>query len=323
MQRLASPWQWVAVVLMAGMACRSGRGVPTAQESQPLPGLSVLVVGVAQDGGYPQAGCRKSCCEAVGRGEASRRQVSGLALLDPASGAYWLFDATPDIGGQMRMVEDRLTRTSLLPSGIFLTHAHMGHYTGLMYLGREAMGAKAVPVHAMPRMRAFLEGNGPWGQLVSLGNIALRTLRADSVVDLGNGVRVTPFRVPHRDEYSETVGYRIEGPSKRILYIPDIDKWSRWDRDIRRLLSDCDMAFLDATFFVGEELPGRDMREIPHPSVTESMELFAQMPDSLRRKVCFIHFNHTNPLLRRGSEAWRRVRSGGYGVAEEGMVVGL
>jgi pyrroloquinoline quinone biosynthesis protein B len=53
------------------------------------------------------------------------------------------------------------------------------------------------------------------------------------------------------------------------------------------------------------------------------MELFAQMPDSLRRKVCFIHFNHTNPLLRRGSEAWKRVRSNGYGVAEEGMVVGL
>lgn len=323
MHSIVGLWRCLAVLMCAGMACRSGRGIPAVQVSQSLSGLSVIVVGVAQDGGYPQAGCRKSCCEAVRRGEASRRQVSGLALLDPASGAYWLFDATPDIGGQMRMVEDRLMRTGLLPAGIFLTHAHMGHYTGLMHLGREAMGAKAVPVHAMPRMCAFLEGNGPWGQLVSLGNIALRTLRADSVVDLGNGVRVTPFRVPHRDEYSETVGYRIEGPSKRILYIPDIDKWSRWDRDIRSLLTDCDMAFLDGTFFDGAELPGRDMREIPHPSVTESMELFEKLPDSLRSKVCFIHFNHTNPLLRPGSDAWRRVRSGGYGVAEEGMVVGL
>lgn len=316
-------WRWMSVLLFAGMACRSGRGIPVSQESQSLSGLSVMVVGIAQDGGYPQAGCRKACCEAVRRGEVSRRQVSGLALLDPASGAYWLFDATPDIGGQMRMADDRLTRTGRPPAGIFLTHAHIGHYTGLMHLGREAMGAKAVLVHAMPRMRAFLEGNGPWGQLVTLGNIGLHRLRADSTIDLGNGVRVTPFLVPHRDEYSETVGYRIEGPSKRILYIPDIDKWSRWDRDIRSLLSDCDIAFLDGTFFDGAELPGRDMREIPHPSVTESMELFGNLPEGLRRRVCFIHFNHTNPLLRKDSDAWKRVRSNGYGVGEEGMVVGL
>jgi len=310
-------------VVIGSAACRSvgggGAGFASAAGQGPL----LMVLGVAQDGGYPQAGCEKACCRAVRDGRVPPRSVTALALVDPSDGSYWLFEATPDIGRQMGSVWERFPAVGRMPKGIFLTHAHIGHYAGLMQLGREVMGARSVPVHAMPRMRGYLSGNGPWSQLVSTGNIELRPLAADSGVTLPSGVRVTPFLVPHRDEYSETVGYRIEGPSKRVLFIPDIDKWERWGRDITDAVRGCDLALLDGTFFDGTELPGRDMREIPHPSVTESMARFAPLPDSLRRRVCYIHFNHTNPLLRRGTRQGQAVAAAGYRVAEEGMVIGL
>lgn len=317
------PGLWTVLACMGLIACRSEGPGGSGGGSSPMQRPSLIVLGVAQDGGYPQAGCEKSCCRPVLDGRQPGRSVTSLALTDPSSGSYWLFEATPDIGSQMRMVRERAPSVDILPKGVFLTHAHIGHYAGLMHFGREAIGAKGVPVHAMPRMRAYLTGNGPWSQLVSTGNIELLALAADSAVSLPSGVRVTPFLVPHRDEYSETVGYRIEGPGRRILFIPDIDKWERWGRSIRDELRGCDLALIDGTFFDGTELPGRDMREIPHPSVTESMALFADLPDSLRRRVCFIHFNHTNPLLRKGSDQRLAVEAAGYRVAEEGMVIGL
>lgn len=304
-------------------ACRSAVSLRSEAGTGALAAPFLMVLGVAQDGGYPQAGCEKACCRVVREGRAPVRSVTGLALVDPTGGSYWLFEATPDIGRQMGAVWARVPSVGRMPKGIFLTHAHIGHYAGLMQLGREVMGARAIPVHAMPRMRGYLSGNGPWSQLVSAGNIELRPMVADSGVDLPSGVRVTPFLVPHRDEYSETVGYRIEGPSQRVLFIPDIDKWERWGRDITDALRGCDLALVDGTFFDGTELPGRDMREIPHPSVTESMARFAPLPDSLRRRVCFIHFNHTNPLLRHGSRERQAVGAAGYRVAEEGMLIGL
>lgn len=313
----------LVVGVWGATACRSAGSVRTGAGTGALTAPFLMVLGVAQDGGYPQAGCEKACCRVVREGRESARSVTGLALVDPSGGSYWLFEATPDIGRQMGAVWARVPSVARMPKGIFLTHAHIGHYAGLMQLGREVMGARAIPVHAMPRMRGYLSGNGPWSQLVSAGNIELRPLAADSGVALPPGVRVTPFLVPHRDEYSETVGYRIEGPHRRILFIPDIDKWEKWERDITDALRDCDLALVDGTFFDGAELPGRDMREIPHPSVAESMVLFANLPDSLRRRICFIHFNHTNPLLRQGSEQRRSVKAAGYRVAEEGMVIGL
>jgi pyrroloquinoline quinone biosynthesis protein B len=208
-------------------------------------------------------------------------------------------------------------------AGVFLTHAHIGHYTGLMHLGREVMGARGVPVHAMPRMRAFLEGNGPWDQLVRLDNVSIVPLAADSATALSPRLSVTPFRVPHRDEYSETVGFVIEGPSRRVAFLPDIDKWDRWERPVEDLIRSVDAAYLDATFFDGAELPGRDIREIPHPLIVESLERFKGLAGDARARVRFIHLNHTNPALDPEGEAARRVRAAGCAIAAEGETFGL
>ena len=276
----------------------------------------LVVLGIAQDGGLPQAGCRRKCCTS-GR----QANVSSLALVDPASRQWWLFDATPDFRAQLGRMTREAPACTL--AGVFVTHAHVGHYTGLAHLGREVMGARGVPAWAMPRMREFLGRNGPWDQLVRLRNIELRALAADSAISLGDSLIVTPFAVPHRDEYSETVGFRIAGPRGAVAFLPDIDKWERWDRRIEDVLGSVNVAYLDATFFDGTELPGRSMSEIPHPFVVESLQRLAPLPAATRARVRFIHLNHTNPALVPGSAERLRIERAGMRVAREGERVEL
>ena len=181
---------------------------------------------------------------------------------------------------------DEFSTTENYPyDGIFLTHAHIGHYTGLMYLGREVMGSQDVPVYAMPRMKSFLMNNGPWSQLVNLNNIEIRDLQNRQAVQLNKRLRVTPIQVPHRDEFSETVGYLIESDKTSVLFIPDIDKWGKWEDSILEWIQKIDMAFLDATFYQNGEISGRDMSEIPHPFVEESMALFNSLSEEDKSKV--------------------------------------
>lgn len=296
------------------------------------PDISVphlVVLGNVQDAGSPQLGCAKACCVNLDADVAATRQVVSLGLIDPASEQSWLFEATPDLTTQVAYLADYSKRT--LPDGIFLTHAHIGHYAGLMYLGKEALGAKEMPVYVMPHMQEFLTDNGPWSQLVTNKNISIQPISSGDPVQLPlrqaqgrlSKLTVTPLQVPHRDEFSETVGFRIDGPQKSALFIPDIDKWERWETDISEVLSTVDYALLDATFFDGDELPGRDMAQIPHPFVVESMERFRHLPDSIRSRVYFIHFNHTNPLLDEASTQTKVVLDAGYRIARRGDVFEL
>jgi pyrroloquinoline quinone biosynthesis protein B len=110
---------------------------------------------------------------------------------------------------------------------------------------------------------------------------------------LPDGVRVTAFTVPHRDELSDTVGYRIEGPRATALYVPDTDRWETWRTSIRNLADSADLAFLDGTFASPDEVKGRDIREIPHPMMPVTRDLLR----GVRARLWFIHINHTNREL--------------------------
>ena len=277
----------------------------------------IHVLGVVQDAGYPQIGCYAEHCLPGWDDPGLRRGATSIAVVDSAAGEKFLFEATPHLTAQWHELELAAPSSAHEFTGLFLTHAHIGHYAGLMFFGREAMGASNIPVFAMPRMAEYLSTNGPWSQLVELENIAITVMQADRANRFSN-LSVTPFRVPHRDEYSETVGYRIEGPRRSALFIPDIDKWDIWQRDIRQLIETVDYALVDGSFFDGNELPGRDMAQIPHPSVTESMALFDPLPATQRAKIWFIHMNHTNPLLDATSPQHRQVIEAGYNVAREG-----
>ena len=278
----------------------------------------VQVLGVAQDGGFPQANCQKECCKAVFEQKDARKFVSCIAVVDPISKQNWLFDATPDFTQQLHLLNNPEPKNL----GIFLTHAHIGHYTGLMYLGREAVGASQVKVYAMPKMKSFIEKNGPWSQLVALQNINIQPIKEDSVIVLNERISVQAFRVPHRDEFSETVGYKIFTANKSLVFIPDIDKWQKWNRSLEEVIKSVDYAFLDGTFYKDGEI-NRPMSEVPHPFVSETMDLLKDLPTTEKAKVHFIHFNHTNPIINIKSLENKEVRQKGFKVAFQGEKVEL
>ena len=254
--------------------------------SQPTPAANweLVVLGIAQDAGIPQLNCQQPLCVSIRAGKRRAERVSSLGLIDRTSGRAFLFDATPDFNAQIHALTGGRP-----PDGIFLTHAHIGHYTGLMYLGRESINARAVPVYATDKMLEFLDTNGPWSQLVALGNIERRPVEFDRALTIADSVRVTAFRVPHRDEFSDTVGYRIEGPRKSAIFIPDIDRWEKWERSIRDVANSVDLAFLDGTFASPTEV-NRNIEEIPHPMMGRTRELLK----GTKAKLWFIHINHTN-----------------------------
>lgn len=273
-----------------------------------------MILGVFQDAGSPQISCDKSCCKGLFLHPDPTRMVVSLGLIDAHDQKRYLFEATPDIKIQMKLLTGSDNQKEVA-DGIFLTHAHMGHYTGLMHLGKEAMDADQVPVYVMPRMKNFLTNNGPWSQLVKRNNIVLEELDAEETVQISERVRVTPILVPHRDEFSETVGYRIQGPEKSALFIPDIDKWTKWEKNIVDEIRKVDYALLDATFFSGKEIGNRDISEIPHPFIIESLERFKNLEKEERGKVIFIHFNHTNPVIDSNSPEARQVIKQGFRIA--------
>lgn len=331
--RIAAPAPLVVLALLLAIspagpvmsrdAGRAGEGPPARVEA--------VVLGVVQDGGLPHLGCRKPCCEAA-RGDATRAgKVASLAIriATPAGVRVYLLDATPDFRAQVDLALSPAEQAGRAPGkpvdGIFLTHAHVGHYTGLAYLGRESIGALGVPVWATPRMGAFLRENGPWRRLVSLGNIDLREAAPGSAVPLGDGVSVEAIRVAHREEDSDAVGFLVTGPGRRLLYLPDVDAWSAWERqsgvDVARLVEGVDIALLDGTFHSAADLGTRSIAEIPHPMMTDTMDRLSRLAAS--RRILFIHLNHSNPALPPGSAERRAIEARGFAVAAEGLRLSL
>jgi pyrroloquinoline quinone biosynthesis protein B len=326
LRRSRRPGVWgpaLTLLMLAVAGCGAARDVAkeaSLGSDQPF----VVVLGVGQDGGYPQAGTKEDAAwEAVAR----RRLPVSLGIVDPVSGERWMMEATPAFPEQLRLL-DQVAPADGVPglAGILITHAHVGHYTGLIHLGREIIGARQVPVYAMPQMATFLQTNGPWDQLVRLENIALRPLTHGVRTPLNDRIAVTPLLVPHRDEYSETVGFLIHGPSQTIFFLPDIDKWEQWDARgtrIEDVIAGVDVAYLDATFFSDGEIPGRAMAEIPHPFVEESLARFAELPAAERSKIRFIHINRTNPVGWPDTPERAQVEAAGFRVADQGERVGL
>ena len=297
----------LAFVLLFGSAA-------LAQDESPY----LYILGVGQDAGYPQIGCYERHCLPGWQDATLRRGATSLALVDPNHGMKFLFEATPNLPEQLYMLDSEAPNDRFRLAGVFLTHAHIGHYAGLMFFGHEAMSASQLPVYAMPRMHEFIENNGPWSQLVEFQNIRLARLANAESVNF-DGAQVTPFLVPHRDEFSETVGYEIAGPNRKAVFIPDINKWSAWDTGLVELVRSVDYALLDATFYADGELPGRDMSQIPHPFVSETMAALESLSMEEKNRVWFIHFNHTNPLLDSASEESVYVRGQGFNIAAEGV----
>ncbi|MDC3219304.1 MBL fold metallo-hydrolase [Flavobacteriaceae bacterium] len=274
-------------------------------------------MGNTQDAGVPHIGCEQEFCK-KNHNSNDNYFATSIAVVDSESTQFTLFEASPDITYQLNYISNSIFKRFILPNNIYITHAHIGHYTGLMYLGRESLGAHGVNVRVLPKMSDFLKNNGPWDQLIKLNNIDIEDITFDKTSSIFNNIEITPLQVPHRDEYSETAGYIIKGRNKTALFIPDIDKWERWDKDINEMVKKYDYLLLDATFYDEKEI-NRNINEIPHPLVKETLGLFKNMSIEDKSKIYFIHMNHTNMMLDPNSDLSKLVTSKGFNIARLGQ----
>ena len=281
----------------------------------------IYVLGNVQDAGLPHIGCQHKFCKEK-FSEFEEYFTTSIAVVDPVEKKYILFEASPDIPYQLNYLEKEIFNEFILPESIFITHAHIGHYTGLMYFGREALGSKNLIIKVLPKMSNFLKTNGPWSQLVDINNIKIQNLSFGLKTDELRNITVTPIQVPHRDEYSETAGFIIEGRNKKALFIPDIDKWEKWDKNLKQLVYEFDYLLLDATFYDSKEI-NRDISEIPHPLVTETINLLDDLSPEHKNKVYFIHMNHTNLMLDPSSDLTKLVVNKGFNITRLGLKLSL
>lgn len=270
------------------------------------------VLGTVQDGGYPHPGCFKDCCNAAWKSSKKNRLVSSIAIIDDTLKKYWLLDISPDIKEQIYMIGEDYTL-----EGIFLTHAHFGHYLGLFQLGLEVMNLKNISVYAMPLMNNFLIDNPSINFLIQSNNIIIKEITEAHKINLNENISVIPFLVPHRNELSETVAYKIFSDKKSFVYLPDIDSWIEWNYNILDLIKENDMLFLDGTFYDKKEISSRSIEKIPHPSIKDSMSIFDTLSKDERGKIYFTHLNHTNIIINQKSLEYIDLLKRGYNVAEE------
>ncbi len=277
--------------------------------------MIIHVLGTAQDGGYPHAGCKDDCCAYVWDKSELHRMPASIAVVDQKNKKFYLFDITPSIKNQLHLLD----KYNCELAGIFITHAHIGHYTGLFELGLEIMNTNNIPVYVMPRMKKFILNNQPMAQLIENNNIQIMDAKNNKAI-LFDNLSVIPFEVPHRNELSETVGFRLLSSDKSVIYLPDIDSWDDWQVKLTEFIMDNNLLFLDGTFYKKNEIKLRDISRIPHPEVVDTMQRLSDLSSHYKKRVHFIHLNHTNEILKNQSEAFNNVINKGFSIAQENQI---
>lgn len=306
------------ILLLMQSAVAADPQVLPPEESTSGQRLVFRVLGIAQDGGVPHLGCQKLCCRNA-RTSGLRLGPAAAAVHDQQTNHTLLLEATPSIEEQLAMLPASASPRRPVDR-ILLTHAHIGHYAGLIHLGREVASADGIPISCSENMSTYLSENGPWSQLVQLRQIIPEPtppLTRITVPELPQ-LTITAIPVTHRGEFTDTVAWRIDGPGARIVFCPDVDRWI--PEQLQQLLDQADFLYLDATFYDGRELPGRNLSEIPHPPMVLTMKLLEEQARLRPGSIRFIHLNHTNPAL--FDEVIRdEIRSRGFAVAEQGETI--
>jgi pyrroloquinoline quinone biosynthesis protein B len=273
--------------------------------------MRIKILGSGQDAGIPHIGCQCDICNKARKHKEYRRLGPSIAIYNQNS--CFIIDASPDFKQQIDMVSDetkKVERKGKIPvSGILLTHAHFGHCSGLLQLGKEALNEENLPVFCTPKMKRFLEGNLPFRLLVQNSNIDVRELEIGKKSQV-NGLCFIPILVPHRNEITDCVGYIILS-EKRIVYIPDLDYWTD---EILSEMEKADLALIDGTFYLKDEISRFD--EIPHPPILETMDIL----ENKHSRILFTHINHTNALNKNGDER-KNVEGKGFKIAYDGMEI--
>ena len=271
----------------------------------------ITLLGNAQDAGRPQIGCIQKCCEDARQNPDLVRNPVSLGLHGEKFG---IVEITKSITNQLGMVNN------LDLSEIWLTHAHLGHIEGLGQLGRESLNSKNVKLRCSESVVDYIMQHPIWKKLVLRGNITFDKYFSDDIV---------PVKVPHRAKDFDTHALLFKGQNNNLLFLPDHDTWEEtlelvgYDNPKEWFSSlDVDLVLLDGTFWNNNELKTRVQSRVPHPSVTETIDLIGDRKENDPR-IIFVHLNHTKPLHYPDSEEYQKLTSLGWEVGEEGMEFNL
>lgn len=224
---------------------------------------------------------------------------------DEGRGVNYLFDVSPDI---RHHIGDEFI------DGIFLSHAHLGHVTGLLYFGKEAANTEEVPVHCSGTVAEFLAETSPYRLLIDRNNIDVREFSAGKAQNV-MGITVTPVNVENKGYVpTDTYGFVIRTQDTTLFYVSDMDEWTE---DAVARVRDADIAIIDGCFWSREEIERYE--NVPHPPIRESMERL----EDIDTDIYFTHMNHTNPVLDPESDERQQVEENGFTVAEDGMEIEL
>ncbi|MFB6294766.1 MAG: MBL fold metallo-hydrolase [Candidatus Nanohaloarchaea archaeon] len=262
------------------------------------------ILGSVQDGGVPHLGCTCATCERARDDPSQQRYATSMKVYHEENDVTYLFDASPDIRFQL---------SDEFLDGIFLSHGHLGHISGLLYLGKESFNANMVDVHCSESVADFMHDSYPYRLLIDRNNIVVNEHEDGDHVELMD-LQVVPVEVVHRYVPTDMHAFRIESDDTTLFYMTDIDYWTD---DAIEEVENADIAVVDGCFWSKEEIDRYE--RVPHPPIKESLDVFADTDTD----IIFTHMNHTNPVLDPDSEERQQVEDAGFRVADEGMEIQL
>lgn len=277
---------------------------------------TLTVLGIAQDGGRPQPGCQRPCCQDLSAVDYRSPVSLGIKT---KNGTTILIEATRDLGRQLiKFGEPNIDH-------LFLTHAHLGHVDGLGLFGRETMSARGIPLHSSLSMQNLIKSTPAWALLLEQGVFELTEIGHVKIDD----VLIESITIPHRAELSDMHAFVLRGKEHSVLFLPDHDSWDQTlaahsAPSIREWLKEIEVthALLDGTFWSGDELQGRDMSVVPHPTIQDSLARLGQK-QSGDPEIYFTHLNHTNPAYREDGAEYQKITNSGWRVSSEGQRINL
>ena len=275
--------------------------------------VQITVLGIAQDGGMPQAGCNLNCCSEIQTKPELWRSPVSLGIRE--GGDLHLIEASRMIGKQLSMVGNKI------PKSVWITHAHLGHIDGLGQFGTESMNTEKVILHCSEKLSENIENTPSLKLLLENKNVIIGEW---GMIKNGN-LKITPIEIPHRDELTDNHALLIEGREEKLLFMPDHDSWNETLKSVKFgtikewLKSwEIDIALIDGTFWNDKEIKRRSQKDVKHPPIEETLERIG-VSEKGDPRIVFVHLNHTNPVFNRETKEYKKVIEMGWEVGTEGM----
>lgn len=292
-------------------------------------GVSVTILGTAQDGGIPQAGCSCRRCLDAHRDLKLRKYPVSLGILG-VDGTKHIIEITKNLSEQL-VIWTPDKNELFIPETVSITHLHLGHVEGIGQLGKPVMGLREVDVYLSPKNKDVFDNRSDIVLMEDEGNIRTHSKNFYHPFEPkdGCGFSLQFIPIPHRSELGDNAAIIIKAEGKSILFMPDQDSWGETldyhsKENIRDFLKmfDIDEALIDGTFWSMDELPRRDISKIPHPTIQETIQLLGRKREG-DPEISFLHLNHSNPVNDLGSEQRKVVEENGWKISEIGDVLKL